>query len=94
MDALFGRPAATDRSLGWQVKGFNLRRWMDKNKKLLQGESTMLTQLAELVKNDKLRINYTEYELSTEFSEALEHAVEQRRNTKVILKMNDVGVTF
>lgn len=34
-----------------------------------------------------------EYELSTEFVEALEHASEEARNTKVILKMNDVGIT-
>lgn len=53
----------------------------------------MLATLAMLVNADKLRINYTEYELSTEFTEALEHASEEGRNTKVILKMNDVGIT-
>lgn len=32
------------------------------------------------------------YELATEFDEALEHALERGKNTKVLLKVSDVGV--
>ena len=38
----------------------------------------MLETLAKLVNADKLRIDYTEYELCDEFSEALEHAQVRR----------------
>ena len=64
---------------------------------------------------DKLRIDFTEYELCDEFKEALEHAQvravayylalhppltripvgqETGRNTKVLLKVTDIGVTY
>jgi len=54
----------------------------------------MFETLAKLVNADKLRLEYTEYELSTEFTEALEHAQESGRGTKVILRVNDVGVSY
>ena len=74
-----------------KVQGFNLRRWMQNNKKKVP---PMLETLAKLVNADKLRVNFTEYELSTEFDEALDHAMEEGRNTKVLLKVNDIGVTY
>jgi len=54
----------------------------------------MLETLAKLVNADKLTIAYTEYELSTEFDEALDHALEEGRNTKVLIKVTDIGVTY
>jgi len=74
-----------------KVSGFNLRRWTKENKKKVPG---MLEALGKLIKADKLVINFTEYELSTEFDEALEHALEPGRCTKVVLKMTDVGITY
>lgn len=74
-----------------QVRGFSLRNWMKDNKnKILP----MLESLSKLINADKLRVNYTEYELATEFDEALDHALEDSRNTKVLLKVNDIGVTY
>jgi len=74
-----------------KVQGFNLRRWMQNNKKKVPA---MLETLAKLVNADKLTIAYTEYELSTEFDEALDHALEEGRNTKVLIKVTDIGVTY
>jgi trans-2-enoyl-CoA reductase len=54
----------------------------------------MFETLAKLVNADKLRLDFTEYELCDEFKEALEHALEAHRNVKVILRVNDVGVTY
>jgi uncharacterized protein YutD len=54
----------------------------------------MLQLIANLVNADQLRIDYTEYELCEEFKEALEHAQEDARNTKILLKVNDIGVTY
>ena len=54
----------------------------------------MLESLATLVNADKLRLNYTEYELSTEFDEALDHALEDGKGTKIVLKVNDIGNTY
>lgn len=54
----------------------------------------MVQSLAKLVNNDRLKINYTEYELATEFDEALEHALEDGKCTKVLLKVNDIGSTY
>ena len=34
------------------------------------------------------------YELAAEFGEALEHAVEPGINTKVLLRMADIGETY
>ena len=74
----------------------------------------MFETLAKLVNADKLRLDFTEYELCDEFKEALEHAQarashstccfalsltpchpqEAHRNTKIILRVNDIGVTY
>ena len=54
----------------------------------------MIETLSKLVMADKIKLEYLEYELSTEFSEALEHAEEAGRNVKVLLKVNDVGITY
>ena len=54
----------------------------------------MLESLATLVNADKLRLNYTEYELSTEFDEALDHALKDGKGTKIVLKVNDIGNTY
>ena len=75
---------------GLKVEGFNLRRWMKEKKRRVPA---MMESLAKLVNSDKLRINYTEYELSKEFDEALDHALEAGRNTKILLRMSDIGVT-
>jgi len=74
-----------------EVKGFNLRSWMKANKKKIP---PMMESIAKLVNADKLRVTYTEYELGTEFEEALEHALEEGRSTKIILKVKDIGVTY
>ena len=74
-----------------QVCGFSLRRWMKEKKKRVP---TMMESLAKLVNADKLRVNYTEYELATEFDEALDHALEEGRSTKILIKVNDIGVTY
>ena len=50
--------------------------------------------LAKLVNTDKIQVECTEYELSTEFEEALEHACEKHRKTKILLKFNDIGNTM
>ena len=54
----------------------------------------MMEALAKLVNADKLRVTYTEYELGTEFDEALDHALEEGRSTKILLKVKDIGVTY
>lgn len=54
----------------------------------------MLETLAKLVNADKLRLDFTEYELCDELKEALDHAQEAGRNTKVLLRVNDIGVKF
>jgi trans-2-enoyl-CoA reductase len=41
----------------------------------------MLETLAKLVNADKLRIDYTDYELCDEFKEALEHAQVRARQS-------------
>ena len=54
----------------------------------------MLETLAKLVNADKIRVDFTEYELSSEFAEAMEHALEPGKGTKVLLRVNDVGSTY
>ena len=53
----------------------------------------MMETLAKLVNANKIAVEYTEYELSTEFDEALEHAREKHRKTKILLKITDIGST-
>ncbi|QDZ23160.1 trans-2-enoyl-CoA reductase [Chloropicon primus] len=74
-----------------QVNGFNLRKWMKTNKKKIPD---MMEAIAKLVNADKLRVTHTEYELGTEFDEALDHAMEEGRSTKILLKVKDIGVTY
>ena len=52
----------------------------------------MLDSLAQLVTAGKLKLAHTEYDLASEFGEALEHALERGRSTKIILRVGDVGV--
>lgn len=73
------------------VRGFNLRKWQTTNRKKIP---LMLETLSKLVNANKLRIDFTEYELCDEFKEAMDHAQEPGRNTKVLLRVNDVGVTY
>lgn len=54
----------------------------------------LLESVARLVSAGKLSLAYTEYELGSEFSEALEHALERGANTKVLLKVSDIGVQY
>ncbi|KAL4435235.1 hypothetical protein ABPG77_001917 [Micractinium sp. CCAP 211/92] len=76
---------------GIQVKGFNVRRWMKENKKKLPA---VLESLGKLMSAGKLRAEFTEYELHSEFQEALEHAQDRGKNTKVLLKVTDVGAHY
>jgi hypothetical protein len=34
------------------------------------------------------------YDLATEFNEALEHSMDRGKNTKIVLKVSDVGVQY
>lgn len=72
-----------------QVRGFNLRKWMTvpkgtsstkaQEEKKSEEIKRMITLLAQLVNDDKLSIDYTEYELSVDFAEALEHSQARTR---------------
>ena len=53
----------------------------------------MMGTWARLVNANKIVVEYTEYELSTEFDEALDHACEKHRKTKILLKITDIGST-
>ena len=68
-----------------------MRQWMTENKKKVP---KMMETLGKLARADKLAIQYTDYELSSEFEEALEHAREDDRCTKVLLRVNDIGTTY
>ena len=76
---------------GLRVEGFSLRAWMRANKKRAP---KMLETVAKIARADKLRVEHTEYELSSEFAEAIEHAAEDARGTKIILRVEDVGSTY
>jgi trans-2-enoyl-CoA reductase len=65
-----------------QVSGFNLRKWVAANRGRVV---PMLEALGRLVSANMLTLTYTEYELSSEVGEALEHALDAGRNTKVLL---------
>lgn len=75
---------------GLIVRGFSLRNWMKENKKKTP---KMMETLAKLVNANKIEVEFTEYELSTEFEEALDHACEKHRRTKILLKVTDIGST-
>jgi trans-2-enoyl-CoA reductase len=73
---------------GLRVKGFNTRTWMGDNiKKVPQ----LVETIGKLVRSNKLMANVTEYELGSEFDEALDHAMDRYKNTKVVLRVSDVG---
>ena len=76
---------------GLSVRGFSLRRWMTEHKKKTP---KMMTTVAKLVNADKLKIDFTEYELSAEFQEACKHAAEAGKGTKILLRVNDIGATY
>lgn len=76
---------------GLRVRGFNARQWMVENKKKL---TALVDSLAKLVVAGKLAAAVTEYELSSEFDEALDHAMDRGKNTKVVLKISDVGEQY
>lgn len=91
-----GGRAATFPTTAWThsaliVRGFSLRQWMNDNKKKVP---KMMETLGKLVCADKLVVQYTDYELSSEFTEALEHACEDGKCTKVLLRVNDIGTTY
>jgi trans-2-enoyl-CoA reductase len=76
---------------GLSVRGFNARAWMRDHRARLPA---LLESLGRLVAAGKLGAAVTEYELSTEFHEALDHAMERGKNTKVVLTVSDVGVQY
>ena len=70
------------------VKGFNTRRWMSDNIKKVPG---LIETIGKLVRSGKLAANVAEYELGSEFDEALDHAMDRSKNVKVLLRVSDVG---
>jgi hypothetical protein len=74
--------ALLDRPLCTQVSGFNLRKWVAANRGRV---GPMLEALGRLVSANMLTLAYTEYDLASELSEALGHALDSGRNTKVLL---------
>ncbi|CAG9460516.1 unnamed protein product [Pedinophyceae sp. YPF-701] len=93
---VYGSASGTAPHFSWQhfvfhgvrARGFNLRRWMSDNKKHIP---LMFETIAKLVNAGRLQVSYTEYELSTEFAEAFDHARDDFKNTKVLLTAEDVG---
>lgn len=76
---------------GLRVRGFNARKWMTENKKKVPA---LVETLGKLVNAGKLAAAVTEYELSSEFDDALDHAMDRGKNTKVVLKVSDVGERY
>lgn len=76
---------------GLKVRGFNTRRWMSENKKKVPA---LIDSLSKLVCAGKLTVAVTEYEMSSEFDEALDHAMDRGKNTKVVLKVIDIGEQY
>ena len=76
---------------GLSVSGFNLRKWMITHAAELP---KMVEAIATLVSAGKIKLNYTEYEIAGEFNEALEHALESGRSTKVLLRMQEPAETY
>jgi trans-2-enoyl-CoA reductase len=65
-----------------KVSGFNLRKWVAANRGRVV---PMLEALGRLVSANLLVLAYTEYDLASELGEALDHALDAARNTKVLL---------
>eukprot|EP00798_Chlamydomonas_sp_ICE-L_P004163 gene4163-14263_t len=92
------------------VKGMNLRRWMSATPSTtasgaaVGGSSgnavarkkmvSMLEALGKLVRANLLQLNFTEYDLTTEFKEALEHALDNGKGTKAVPVPDLVSVRF
>jgi D-arabinose 1-dehydrogenase-like Zn-dependent alcohol dehydrogenase len=76
---------------GLKVRGFNARRWMMDNRKKLP---SLIESLSKLVSAGKIAAAVTEYELSSEFDEALDHALDRGKNTKVVLRVSEVGEQY
>ena len=77
---------------GLSCRGFSLRKWMDK-----AGDAKVarvFETVAKLVAAGELVIPHCEYELSSEFAEAVEHASEARKEVKVVLRVDEVGDTY
>ena len=76
-----------------KVRGFNARRWMSskENQKKLP---RLIETLSKLVSAGKLAASVTEYELSTEFDEAMDHALDRGKNTKIVLRVSEVGEKY
>ncbi|GIL48595.1 hypothetical protein Vafri_5076 [Volvox africanus] len=72
-----------------RVRGFNLRRWAAARPTRL---AEALEALAKLFVAGMLSVAYTEYDI-TEWQEALEHAQERGKQTKVLLKLSDSWVS-
>ena len=75
-----------------KIQGFSLAHWVQEREPLRVAR--MLETLSHLVRAEKVAINFTEYDFATEFDEALEHAQERGRNTKCLLRVEDVGITY
>ena len=77
---------------GLSCRGFSLRKWMDKagDAKIAR----MFETVAKLVGAGELVIPHCEYEMSSELAEAVEHAAEQRKEVKVVLRVDEVGDTY
>ena len=77
---------------GLSCRGFSLRKWMDKagGAKIAR----MFETVAKLVGAGELVIPHCEYEMSSELAEAVEHAAEQRKEVKVVLRVDEVGDTY
>ncbi|KXZ54060.1 hypothetical protein GPECTOR_5g168 [Gonium pectorale] len=90
LDAVGGESAGrlADALAEITVRGLNLRAWAASHPAKL---ATALQALAKLVRAELLRVAYTEYDI-TEWEEALEHAQERGRGTKILLKMQDPWV--
>lgn len=72
-------------SQGLRVRGFNARRWMAAHPR--EAEAA-LGAIAKLVDGGKLRVAFAEYFCPGEFRDALEHALEGGRNSKVLLRFH------
>ncbi|KAK9864312.1 hypothetical protein WJX84_002485 [Apatococcus fuscideae] len=73
---------------GIQVKGCNIRKWMQGNNSKFMA---VMESLGTLIKASKLQITFTEYDMATELDEAVSHASSPSKNTKILLKFEDIG---
>lgn len=96
--AIFGCASGRAPAIPWQayvfrnirVRGFNARTWREKHP---EAWSRALEQLGKLERANKIKAEITEYDLATELDEAIEHARERGRHTRIVLRVSDVGTT-